>query len=379
MKDPAPFDDEDRYATMGRGDQQDFKKLFTEKFNNIDIERAKESYKSTFEATDAPEHHLFNDVVNAFSSNYAAMGSNSGFETTIVNPLIEFGDSGAEVLLAAEHPTGVHLCFVSCNVGGENPEVWRNEINATRDLLESGNHREQLLSHIRCSGLEIRTAQYLTFTREKDLVDVDMDVMKIGTDPDNYAIWKLIVSEPPTHDDDEEDKEIKLHNGHIEHPDLRRLSQDGIDPTLAENDDIMYCLSTHPVFPLGEVLLQLYLDKEGAEEEPEEFKRSEFARTYRNKIHFGDNREAVEQLVSEEIDSLLEMAVKSEIVIDDEDEVKERDYRIRWDSEDAGDIKDMVKDKFFTEMAPEVMGYLAFERAFNQFEQEESSLTDFNS
>lgn len=376
MKDPAPFDDEDRYATMGRGDQRDFRKLFTKKYNSIDVERAKASYKSTFEATGAPEHHLFKDVVNAFSSNHAAAGSNSGFETTIVNPLIEFGDPGAEVLLAAKHPTGVHLCFVSCNVGGENPQVWRDEINATSDLLESADHREELLSHIRCAGLGIRTAQYLTFTREHDLVDVDMDVMKLGTDPDNYAIWKLIESELPT---DEEDKEIKLHDGHIEHPDLRRLSQDGIDPTLAENDDIRYCLTTHPVFPLGEVCLQLYLDKEGIEDEPEEFERSEFSRVYREKIHFGENREGVEPLVSEEVSSLLKTAVEYEILEDDEDEVKEGDYRIRWDTEDAGDIKDMVKDKFFKGKAPQEMGDLAFERAIDQFEREESALTDFDS
>jgi hypothetical protein len=91
MKDPTPFDDDDEYATMGRGDKRNFRKLFTEKYNSIDIERAKESYQSTFQATDASEHHLFKDVVNAFSSNHAAMGSNSGFETTIVNPLLEFG------------------------------------------------------------------------------------------------------------------------------------------------------------------------------------------------------------------------------------------------------------------------------------------------
>lgn len=376
MKDPTPFDDEDRYAKMGRGDQKEFRELFARKYNNINIERAKESYESSFEATSAPEYRLFRDVVNAFTSNHLAEGSDSGFETTIVNPLIEFGNPCAEVLLAAKYPTGVHLCFVSCNVGGENTQEWRDDINATRDLLELADHRNQLLSHIRCSGLDIRTVQYLTFTREKDLVDVDMDVMKIGTDPDYYAVWKLIKSELP---EDEEDKEIKLHGGHIEHPDLRQLSQDGIDPTLVENDDFMYCLTTHPVFPLGEVCTQLYLDKEGEEDEPEEFERSTFSRVYREKIHLGENRDEVEPLVSDKVESLLETALEYGILEDDEDEVEERDYRIRWETEDAGDIKDMVKEKFFKGKAPEEMGNLAFKRAITQFEPEESSLTDFES
>lgn len=72
------------------------------------------------------------------------------------------------------------------------------------------------------------------------------------------------------------------------------------------------------------------------------------------------------------------MAVEYEILEDDEDKVKEGDYRIRWDTEDAGDIKDMVKDKFFKGKAPEEMGDLAFHRTIDQFEREESALTDFD-
>jgi hypothetical protein len=376
MKDPSPYDEDGRYAGLGRGDKQKFRKLFTKKYEAIDIDRAKESYISTFQASDAPEYRLFKDVVNSFSSNHAADGSNSGFETTIVNPLFEFGDSGAEVLLAEKHPTGIHLCFVSCNAGGEEPEVWRQEINTTRELLCSDNHREHLLSHIRCSGLSIRTVQYLTFTREHDLVDVDMEVMKIGTEPENYAVWKLVEVEPSAGEHSGH-RSIRLQDGHIEHPDLRRLSQNGIDPTRAENDDIMYCLTSHPVFPLGEVCMQLYLDKEREGEEPEEFIRSEFAEVYRDKVEFGENREGMEEHVTGMVDSLLETALDYDIVVDDEDEVEERDYRIRWDTEDAGDIKDMVKKKFFKKMAPDEMGYLAFDRAWDEFDPEESSLGDF--
>lgn len=376
MKDPSPYDEDGKYAGLGRGDKREFRKLFTKKYEAIDIDRAKESYESTFQASNAPEYRLFKDVVNAFSSNHAADGSNSGFETTIVNPLYEFGDPGAEVLLAAKHPTGVHLCFVSCNVGGEEPDVWRREINTTRELLRSDDHREHLLSHIRCSGLSIRTVQYLTFTREHDLVDVDMEVIRIGTDPENYAVWKLVEIEPAGGERSGR-RVIQLHDGHIEHPDLQRLSQDGIDPTRAENDDIMYCLTSHPVFPLGEVCMQLYLDKEGEKEEPEEFVRSEFSEVYRDKVEFGENRDGIEEHVTERVDSLLETALDYGIVIDDEDEVEVGDYRIRWDTEDAGDIKDMVKEKYFKGKAPEEMGYLAFDRAWNEFDPEESSLSDF--
>jgi hypothetical protein len=206
-----------------------------------------------------------------------------------------------------------------------------------------------------------------------------MDVMRMGTDPEHYAMWKLIESElPPEHEENgSEAKTIKLHEGHIEHPDLRRVSQDGIDPTLAENDDIRYCLTTHPIFPLGEVCLQIYLNNQGRVDEPKEFEREDFSQVYGEKIHLGEERDSIEPNVSEKVDSLLETALDYGILEDDEDEVKEREYRIRWGSEDAGDIKDMVREKYFNGMAPEEMGYLAFSRAKDQFEREESSLTDF--
>jgi hypothetical protein len=374
MKDPTPFDDNDYFESLGRGDKKRFRRLFSSKYSEIDIGRARESYKSTFQATDAPEHDLFKDIVDAFSSGHAA-GNRSGFETTIINPLCEFGETGADVLLAERNPTGVHLCFVSCDVGGENPRAWREAINNACSLLESEDHRERLLSHIQCSDLGIRTVQYMTFTRDRDLVDMDMEVLKVGTDPDNYAIWKMIEAELPT--DDEEDKNILFHDGYIEHSDLRQLSQDGIDPTVAENDDIKYCLTTHPVFPLGEVCLQLYLDKEGIEDEPEEFTRREFERTYKERVHFGANRSRIDWIVSETIDSLLEIGCDYGILEDGEDEVEKREYRIMWDTEDAGDIKDVVKQKYFKGKAPEEMGYLAFERTRDEFEPKESGLDEF--
>jgi hypothetical protein len=375
MTNPSPFDDENYYKELGRGDQRNFRNLFTKKYNAIDIERAKESYKSTFEANDEPEYHLFRDIVNAFSSDHTSE-HDSGFEITIVDPLFEFGETGAEVLLAEKHPTGVHVCFVSCNIGGEDPQAWREDINNTSSLLESEDYQESLLSHIQCTGLDIRSAQYLTFTRDRDLVDVDMEVMKVGTNPDNYAIWKVVESELP--DDKKEDKEILFHDGYIEHPDLYQLSLDGIDPTVAENDNFKYCLTTHPIYPLGEVCLQLYLDKEGNEDEPEEFTRQEFEKAYNEKVHFGENRSTINEIVSRKIESLLETGCEYGIITNNEDEVEKREYRIRWESEDAGDIKDMVKEKYFKGKAPEEMGYLAFERARNEFEPEEPGFDEFS-
>ncbi|WP_191965496.1 hypothetical protein [Haloferax sp. CBA1149] len=241
-----------------------------------------------------------------------------------------------------------------------------------------GHGRDKIKRHIQCSDLSIQSVQYLTFTRAIDLVDADMEVMKIATDPDEYAVWKLIEAEMPP-EADEEDKTIKYHDGHVENPNLRRLGEDGIDPTLAENDDIRFHLTSHPVFPLGEVLLQLYLNNMGSVDEPKEFRKREFERTFKSKIHLGTNRRNIDRVVDSRIDELLEIALNYGMIKDsDADVVKERDFRIMWESEDPGEIKDMVKDKFFDGMVPEETGKLAYQRAREEFVRKESSLDEFD-
>lgn len=375
MTDPEKFDDDGYMDGLAKGDKRRFREEFNSKYSNIDTSRAVESYRSTFEASDEPEHRLFKDIVNAFSS-HTGSSNTTAFSITIANPLYEFGNTGAEVLLAEGHVNGnVHLCFVSCNIGGENTDGWRRDVNNTATLLESESNRESLLRHIESEGMDIRTAQYLTLTRDQDLVGVDEDVVTVGTDPENYAIWKSIEAEIPT--DGDPNKEIEHHAGYVEHPDLDDIGRDGIDITLAENDDFKYSLTTHPIFPLGEVCQELYLDKEFDEDEPEEFTRSEFEQTYKEHVYLGEDRGPIDSIVEEKVDELLDVGCEYGM-LDDEDEVKMREYRIMWGSDEGSEIKNMVKDKYFQGKAPEEMGYLAFKRAKDDFDPEQPGLGGFD-
>lgn len=369
------YDDGYYEEELGRNDKSEFEKLYKKIYRSIDEDRARQSFETNFEATDEAAFRLFRDVVNAFSSKGTASGSNSGFETTIVNPLYEFGDAAAEILLAKKQPSGVHLCFVSCNVGGEQADNWRNEINRTSELMSDSEYKEALKTHIQCSDLSIRSVQYVTLTRDLDLIDADVEVLKMGTNPDNYAIWKLIESELP--DGETEDKTIKYHEGKIKVPKLEEVCRNGIDPTLVENDDIRFSLTSHPVFPLGEVCLNLYLNNLDSSEEPEEFDKSQFDSIYRNKIHTGTNRDKIEEKVDDKIERLVQLGQEYGLFIEDT-EIESKDYRLRWESEDPGDIKPMVQDKYFKGMIPEETGKLAYERARSQFEQGNYSLDDFD-
>lgn len=129
MKEPSYFDG-GYYDELGPQDKTDFEKLYRKKYRSLDEETASESFTRTFESNVEAEYRLFRDVVNAFSSGKA------GFEATIVNPLYEYSEPEAEVLLAKPQANSVHLCFVSCKVGGQDYMDWTECVNSAHELVK---------------------------------------------------------------------------------------------------------------------------------------------------------------------------------------------------------------------------------------------------
>lgn len=372
MNDPSEHDDGYR-EELGPQDKSDFNKLFKKKYRSIDEERARESFERSFESGEEAEYRLFRDVVNAFSS------KQGGFEALIVNPLYEFGHPKAEVLLAKPQANSVHLCFVACEVGGHNYMDWSTRINETHQLTNDAKAIEGLKKHIHCSELDVGSIQHATITRDIDIPDANIRILKAGTDPEYYAIWKLIRSAEYNEQTEEmeEDKTIKYHDGNMAVPDFKTICQRGIDPKAFDNDDIKYCLTSHPVFPLGEVCLSLYLSRYDADENPKEFYQSDFKETYLENIHFGNGRGAMTSIAENQVEELLKFGLEHGILKDDSDTVDERDFKIMWTGEDAGDIKPMVKLKFIDSKIPAETGDMAFSLAKEAHEKGEHSLSDF--
>lgn len=381
MTDPRDFDEDGWIESeLGRGDQNAFEELFKKKFKNIDEDRAQTARRRRFEDSDKEQQRLFKAIVDSFSPKDVAMGSDSGFEITIVNPLYELDVNSTEILLAKRQPRSVHVCFVSCEIGGEDSARWRSDINRVATAMEKDEFRTALKRHLSCSNLPFKSIQYITITRELDLADVDLDVLKIGTTPDNYAVWKLVETELPEEIADErgeEDQIIKHHDGHIEHPDLLEVAVDGIDYSLVNNDDIRYSLTSHPIFPIGDTLLRVYLHQEPASDYPDEFNQSLFSDTYRSGLMLGNDRRKIEKIVNQKVGELLDLALDADMIEDEDGFDTDRDYRILWQSDDEWDIKDMVRNKYFKYKAPEERGKLALERAKDEFEKSEKSLDDY--
>lgn len=373
MKGPEQFDNGYR-DSLGRQDTADFDELYRKKYRSIDDDRARESFVRSFEANTEAEHRLFRNVVNAFST------AEAGFTTTIVNPLYEFDVPDPEVLLAKFQANSVHLCFVSCKVGGEEYESWKDDINEAHAVATDEEVLTNIKQSILCEGLDIGTVQYVTLTRAKDIPDVDVEIIQAGSDPDYYALWKLLREEEynETTGEMEAAKTIHYEAGSMAVPEFQNVCSDGIDLLGADNDDIRFSLTSHPVFALGEVCLHLYLNRDADADNAKEFFRSEFAQAYRENTHFGDNRAAIDPIADQKIEDLLDFGLNHGILKDDDDVVEERDYKIMWGSENAADIKGMVRRKYTDDKVPEETGKMAFSRAKEQFTEGEHSLDDFD-
>ncbi|GAA5473598.1 hypothetical protein [Haloarcula hispanica] len=372
MIEPDSFDD-GYYSGLGLQDKKDFDKLYKKKYKSIDEDRARESFEQSFDSNEEAEYRLFRDVVNAFSSPQA------GFEATIVNPLYEFGEPEVEILLAKPQSSSVHLCFISCEISGQDYIRWQERINSVSELMDNQQIVETIKNNANCSNLRLGSIQFVTLTQDIDIVDADVDILKRGIDPEYYAIWKLIRSAEYNEETEEmeEAKTIKLHDGSTSVPSLETIVSGGIDPTTAENDDIKYCFSSHPVFPIGEVCLELYLNKYNTSENPKEFNRSEFESAYLNNVHFGDDRESMTTIAEDRVDDLLEFSLSHGIIKKDDDIVEQRDFKIMWSSEDPGDIKSMVQNKYIDSKVPERTGQIAYDRTKEEHEKGEASLDDF--
>lgn len=375
MKDPSPYDENGWMdENISKSSRKEFNKLYSKIYRSLDEESILNSLRTKFESHDQPEHRLFRAVVDAFSPKDGADGSDSGFETTIVNPLFEEGQTDAEILLARSQANGqIHLCFVSCLAGTEDSQKIAAEINNVAAIIDSEDNKEQIKEHLDSSSKNIRSIQYLTLTRDKDLIDLDYDVVKIATQPDEYAIWSLVEGELP----EERDQTLQHKEGTVHHAKLREIGERGIDVTLAENDDIRYCLTSHPVFPIGEVCMRVYLQHLGeGKENPKELQESEFNECYRRKIELGSNQTKIDDIVDKKVNDLIEMALELEILSNDAE--APNDYKTMWSSTKAGDIKEMVQYKHFRHKIPDERGKIAFKKARSQWNDLNKSFDDFD-
>ncbi|WP_331234855.1 hypothetical protein [Natronorarus salvus] len=281
MTDPISFDNEGWIeANVPKPQLSKFNDIFNKKYNALDYERAEKSLLNKIEASE--EHHrLFKAIVDGFSPRHGNAVTKSDFELVLVDPIYELSVNSAEILLAIKQVQSIHLCFVYCEIGGENYMEWVKRINTTNNVYERIYTQKKIKEHIGCTGLEIRSVQFITLCREIDLIEVDSDIVRNGTEPDSYAIWALGDGESPNEGSGSsasggQSRQITHQEGHIEHPDLRNIATEGIDFVLTDNDDVKYSIGTHPIIILGEVFQQLFLDQHGTTDYPDEFDKADF-------------------------------------------------------------------------------------------------------
>ncbi|AEM58402.1 hypothetical protein HISP_14345 [Haloarcula hispanica N601] len=82
-------------------------------------------------------------------------------------------------------------------------------------------------------------------------------------------------------------------------------------------------------------------------------------------------------IAEDRVDDLLEFSLSHGIIKKDDDIVEQRDFKIMWSSEDPGDIKSMVQNKYIDSKVPERTGQIAYDRTKEEHEKGEASLDDF--
>ncbi|WP_283403829.1 hypothetical protein [Halorubrum sp. DM2] len=367
---PSEFDEESYLGTLSKGDRKRFDKLYREKWHKIDPSRAKTLFRRDYRDKHQEEQKLFSAVVDGFPPDESTTSTESGYETTLVNPLYECLEQTADVLLAKPTYHDVHLCFVCCEIGGENRIEWVERVNRIKQIFDQEEHRRELMEQIECDDLDLGSIQYATVSRPQDLVEIDFDLLEATLDVDNYVILEHV----------EEERLLTPKKGGIASELLRTEFEDGLDYSRADVTEIKYRLNEHPIIPLKQTLLEVIVSgiQDGTDQHPREFEREDFHEKYDASLDLGVRTEGREEVIGDNVDELLDEAKTTDLVFQNSEEINtEREFRFRTSNAVPEDIKDTVEQKYTQFYAKRQRGQLAFERAERDFEEEDSDLGDF--
>jgi len=371
MIEASEFDEDGYRETLSKGDRSRFDELYREKWNDIDPGRAETLFTRDYEDNHKENTKLFSAVVDGFPPEESAVDTESGYETTLVNPLYEHNGRTADVLLAKPTYHDVHLCFVCCEIGGEDRTEWVERVNKVKETFEEDECRQDLMQQIECDDLNLGSIQYATVSRPKDLVEIDFDLLEATLNVDNYVILEHV----------EEERLLIPREGEIASEVLREEFADGLDYSRADVTDIKYRLNEHPIIPLKQTFLDVVVSgiQDGANQHPREFEREDFREKYDGGLDLGERTAARDEIIDEKVDDLLQEAEKTDLVFQNTEEINsEREFRFRTSNAVPEGIKDTVEEKYTKFYARYQRGQLAFDRAKRDFDEEDSDLDDFD-
>ena len=369
MIQPDRFDD-GWLDTLSKGDEERFRSQYRKVHSQIESDRVEARVESQIDEQARPEFKLTRTVVEAFHPDGRADIDNGDFEFAFTNPLHNLSGPDADALLARPDYHGkVHLCFVLCEIGGEDQISWAENAKKVREFFDTPSTRRVVKSRLEAESKQIGSVQFVTLTRSRDTTMLDISDLQRYTEADNYAIWTV-----------DEDTNLVSHcAGKIAHEDLRDAMSTGFDYDKVGAITIKYSLTSHPILALEELVFQIIRDHERHDDDhPQEFDRSEISTRFDNGLEIGLQGDEREEAVREVVQDLLQTGIDIEIFFDNDGMGdSDRDYYIRFSGEKPTSAKEAVENKFIKNQTPIEHGRMAYQQTRDDFDRRDSSFEDF--
>jgi len=350
-----------------------FKTQFKSELESIDDEDVKELVSTEFENTTYPKHKVFEAVKNAFHPDNSS-GYRTEYEVSFTNPLYEVEENPADLLLTETNHRTVNLCFVVCEASGENCYDWPARVNEVVDVVVG--HKARLLEQLGHGDKTAGHIQYATAVPKTEIPDVDFKYLRESA-PDEYALWSVDDDYEPDDDSIDDPPMVLLQHeeGSIEHAKLKSPVVDGIDYLDSKNSEISIALTTPDLISIQETLMTLLTQQHvNRLDEPREFNKSDFVRTFVDLCEVGPSGEEKEEVLVDEAESLIETAKDAGIVYyGDSDSIHEnRDFRARYSQGNTTEgLKSSIESKIFDSRVPQKKADLAYDQVKSEFEPED--------
>lgn len=369
VPEPEQFDNTGYLRGLSLDDEDDFRDQFKENFRAIDSDRIKRDLENKISTIERERIESTQSVVGGFHPRRLSHTDSSEFEFEFCSPLCEIGVDGGDLLMARADYNALHICIVTCEVGGENPQEWISRVNGLGEVLSDERNRERLKRQLGCESHSLDTIQYLTLAREIDLQEFDYANISHLVEVENHCVWER----------DRENQEFRHRGGALAHQDLTEAIGQGFDYGAVGAPTIQYLVGSHPVLALEEVSYTLISDHLSEDDEfPQEFDREEFQMRFESSLELGAQGEEYEAVVNEETDRILDFGINIDLIEDEEEGIESsRDFDLKFSGEKPPMVKQAVMEKYLKAKTPLEQGERAFKKTKDEFEPRDSDLGEF--
>lgn len=367
---------DDYRSRLHPDDREEFNRLYDEAFNGLDEDEILDELETKFTREEA-HLDLVMATASAFHPNPLADGYDSGFQFAFTEPLEEQNSEivgeeqvrNGDVLLAKrddDDDDEVYICIVECKAGNSAGRDWVQKMDDIRDIINTEQYREALKEQL--DAEVICHEQYVVLGKVSQIIAMDYDRLKDDLDiPDNYAFWGYDLG----------DQQISKVYGNIQEPELARVVNDTMDSGKVSNP-IELTFGDHPLIKLR-VLAEKIITVHRQDEDPHpfEFNRSKFRRIFDDELQVGFTGEVREELVTNEVDSLLQTGKRIGLITSAPERINtERDYRILFQGQTVKAAKDAAEAKYFNHRSSEKRKERAYADVRDEFQPQQTRLDE---